>query len=76
MKRAIEPTEGRGSNAQGTMNNPIKQYLTGKTTLWLERELEQAHALASDDSAVHDKRESALAAAVMMAEEISSRPKP
>ena len=58
------------------MSNPIKQYLEGKATLWLESELEQAHALASDGNADHEKRESALAAAAMMAQELSSRANP
>jgi hypothetical protein len=55
------------------MSDTIKNYLAAKTTLWLERELEQAHALASDESADADKRESALAAAAMMAQELTTR---
>lgn len=57
------------------MSKPIKQYLANKTTIWLERELEQAHALASDETADLDNRESALAAAAMMAQELTERRK-
>lgn len=54
----------------------LNAFLQSKSTAWLESELEQAHALASDEAADHDKRESALAAAVIMAQELSSRAKP
>ena len=57
-------------------SDAIIAFLAGKLTAWLESELEQAHALASDDDADPDKRESALAAAAMMAHELSSRRKP
>lgn len=51
----------------------IRQYLTEKSTHWLESELEQAHATASDESLPHVKREAALAASVMMADELNRR---
>jgi hypothetical protein len=55
------------------MKEEIEHYLARKPTQWLESELEQAHAQISDESADIQKRESALAASVMLANEIARR---
>ena len=55
------------------MNDYMKQYLRAKPTHWLESELEQAHAKATDESVSLDDRISALAAAAMLADELATR---
>lgn len=53
--------------------NPMRQYLSAKSDLWLESELELAHATACDECNTSEKREAALVASVLLAEEIQRR---
>lgn len=51
----------------------IKAYLESKSDIWLESEMEQAHATVFDGNVPEEKRTNALAAFALISDEITRR---